>query len=147
MPDEWKESTIVPVYKKGDKMECSNYTGISLLSTMYKFYPSSCCQGLLKRQRKLLGIINVDFNTTDPLLIVYSAFVKYLRKKWEYNEAVHQLFIDFKNACVSVMGAIFYNILIEFGIPMKLVRLIKMCLSETYSRVQVGQAFVWCVSY
>ena len=31
-----------------------------------------------------------------------------------------------------------YNILIEFGIPMKDVRLIKMCLTETYSRVRVG---------
>ena len=30
-----------------------------------------------------------------------------------------------------------YNILIEFGIPMKLVRLIKMYLNETYSRVRV----------
>ena len=28
-----------------------------------------------------------------------------------------------------------YNIFIEFGIPMKLVMLIKMCLTETYSRV------------
>ena len=32
-----------------------------------------------------------------------------------------------------------YNILIEFGVPKKLVRLIKMCLTETYSRVQVGK--------
>jgi len=32
-----------------------------------------------------------------------------------------------------------YNILIEFGIHMKLVRLIKMCLIEIYSRVQVGK--------
>jgi len=32
-----------------------------------------------------------------------------------------------------------YNIITEFGIPMKLVRLIKMCLNETYSRVQVGR--------
>ncbi len=32
-----------------------------------------------------------------------------------------------------------YNILIEFGIPMKLVRLIKMCLTEIYSRVRVGK--------
>ena len=31
------------------------------------------------------------------------------------------------------------NILIESGIPMKQVRLIKMCLTETYSRVQVGK--------
>ena len=32
-----------------------------------------------------------------------------------------------------------YNILIKFGIPKKLVRLIKMCLTETYSRVWVGK--------
>ena len=32
-----------------------------------------------------------------------------------------------------------YNILIEFGIPMKLVSLMKMCLTETYSRVRVGK--------
>jgi len=32
-----------------------------------------------------------------------------------------------------------YLILIEFGIPMKLVRLITMCLQELYSRVHVGQ--------
>ena len=32
-----------------------------------------------------------------------------------------------------------YNILIEFGFPMKLLRLIKMCLTEMYDRVQVGK--------
>jgi len=32
-------------------------------------------------QMKLLGIINVDFNTTGQLMIIYSAFVKYLKKK------------------------------------------------------------------
>jgi hypothetical protein len=32
-----------------------------------------------------------------------------------------------------------YNLLIEFGVPIQLVRLIKMCLNETYNRVQVGK--------
>jgi hypothetical protein len=31
LPDQWKESILVPVYKKGDKTDCSNYRGISLL--------------------------------------------------------------------------------------------------------------------
>jgi hypothetical protein len=57
----------------------------------------------------------------------------------EYNEAVHQLFIDFKKAYDSVSRQVLYNIVIEFGIAMKLVRLVKMCLNETYSRVRVGK--------
>jgi hypothetical protein len=33
LPDQWKESIIVPVHKKGDKTDCNNYRAISLLST------------------------------------------------------------------------------------------------------------------
>jgi hypothetical protein len=32
LPDQWKESIIVPVHKKGDKTDCNNYHEISLLS-------------------------------------------------------------------------------------------------------------------
>jgi hypothetical protein len=52
---------------------------------------------------------------------------------------MHQLPVDFKKAYDSVRREILYNILIEFGIPMKLVKLIKMCLNQTYSRVWVGK--------
>jgi len=70
----------------------------------------------------------VDFDAIGQLLIIYSGFIKYL-EKWEYNEAEHQLFIDFKKTYDSVRSGFLYNILNEFGIPMKLVGLIKMCLA------------------
>jgi hypothetical protein len=49
------------------------------------------------------------------------------------------LFIDFKKANDSVRREVLYNILIEFGIPRKLVRIIKMFLNETCSRVRIGK--------
>jgi hypothetical protein len=50
-----------------------------------------------------------------------------------------ELFIDFKKAYDSVKREVLCNILIEFGIHMKLVRLIKMCLNDRYSRVREGK--------
>jgi hypothetical protein len=38
---------------------------------------------------KLMGIISVGFDITDELLMRYSAFARYWRKKWEYSEIVH----------------------------------------------------------
>jgi hypothetical protein len=48
-----------------------------------------------------------------------------------YDETVHKLFIDFKKASDSIMRGVLYNIRIEFVVPMKLVRLITICLNET----------------
>jgi hypothetical protein len=36
LTDQWKETIIVLFHKKGDKTDCNNYCGISLLSTSYK---------------------------------------------------------------------------------------------------------------
>ena len=45
LPEEWKESIIVHIHKKGDKTDCNNYRRISLCQPLTKFYPTSCCQG------------------------------------------------------------------------------------------------------
>ena len=52
---------------------------------------------------------------------------------------MHHPFTDLKKAYDSVRREVLYNILIEFGIPMQQVGLIKICLNETYSRVWVGK--------
>jgi hypothetical protein len=64
-------------------------------------------------------------STTDQIFYIQQI----LEKKWEYNGMVHQIFIDFKKAYDSVKRETLYNILLEFGIAKKLVRLIKVCLN------------------
>jgi hypothetical protein len=68
-------------------------------------------------------------STTDQIFCIR----RILKRKWEYNGTVHQLFIDFKKASDSVMRDVLYNILIEFGVSMKFVRLIKIWLKEAYN--------------
>jgi hypothetical protein len=137
LPEQWKESIIVPTYKKGDKTDCSNYRGISFLSTTYKILANLLSSKVNSKCRGNYWGSSVWI--TGQLLIIYSAFIKYLRRKRKYREAVHQLFIDFKKTYDSVRREFLYKILIEFGITAKLVRLIKMCLNETYSRVWVSK--------
>jgi hypothetical protein len=36
LPHQWKELTVVPINRKDDKTDCSNYRGISVLSTSFK---------------------------------------------------------------------------------------------------------------
>jgi hypothetical protein len=83
----------------------------------------------------------MGFDGTDQLLIRFFAFARYWRKKREYNETVHQLFVLFKNACDSVRRVVLCSILIDFGVSMRprVVRLIKMCLNKTYCKFRIGK--------
>ena len=58
-----------------------------------------------------------------------------LEKKWEYNKDAYQLFIDFEKIHDSIKRESLYDILIKFGVPKTLVRLIKTCLDGTQSKV------------
>jgi hypothetical protein len=139
LPEEWKESVIETIYKEGDKTDYSNYRGISLSSTTYKILSNIFLSRLTPYAEEIIGDHQCGFrgnrSTTNHIFSIHQI----LEKELEYNEAVHQLFIDFKKAYHSVRREVLYNILIEFSIPMRLVRLIKMCLSEMYSRVWVGK--------
>jgi hypothetical protein len=115
--------------KKGDKTDCNNYRGISLSSTAYKILSNIIRARLTPYVNEVIGDHQCGFHynrsTTDHIFYIRQI----LEKKWEYNGTVHQLFIDFKKAYDSIKREILYNILLEFGIPKKLVRPNKVCLN------------------
>jgi hypothetical protein len=48
IPDDWGKAIVSPIFKKGDKANCANYRGISLLSHTGKIY-----ERILERQLML----------------------------------------------------------------------------------------------
>jgi hypothetical protein len=80
-----------------------------------------------------LGIINVGFDITDQLPIRFLHSSDTGEKIGVLSDST-LLFVGLKRAYDSAKRKVLYSILIEFGIPMKLARLIKMCLNKTFSK-------------
>jgi hypothetical protein len=55
LPHQGKESTVIPIHKKGDKTECSNYQGISLLPTSYKMLSNILLSRLIPYANEIIG--------------------------------------------------------------------------------------------
>jgi hypothetical protein len=108
------------------------------LPNTYKILSNILLSRLVTYAKEIIGDHQCGFRRNRSTIDHIFFNRQILEKKWEYNE-VHQLFIDFKKAYDSVRREDLYKIFIEFGIPRKLVRLIKMSLTETNSRVQVGK--------
>jgi len=74
LPEQWKELIIVPVYKKGDKTDCSNYRGISLLPNTYKILPKILLPRLTSYAEEIIGDYHCGFrynrSTTDRMFCI-----------------------------------------------------------------------------
>ena len=73
MPDEWRRSILVPIFKnKGDIQSCTNYRGIKLMSHTMKLWERVCEQ----RLRRLTSVSRNQFgfmpgrSTTEAIFLV-----------------------------------------------------------------------------
>jgi hypothetical protein len=78
----------------------------------------------------------VDFDIIHQQLIRYSALIRYWRKNGSMT--VYHIFIEFEKTYDSSKWRSI-TIPNEFGIPMKLVRLIKSSFNKTYSKIHIGK--------
>lgn len=135
MPESWSSALICPIHKKGDKMKCENYRGISLLSVPYKIFSKVLAKRLEPLVENVMGEYQCGFRrnraTTDHIFTIRQT----LEKCHEYNIPIHQLFIDFKQAYDSINRQKLYETMEYFEIPKKLIRLVKMTLKETKCKV------------
>jgi len=74
LPDEWKESIFVPIYKRSDKTDGNNFRGISLLSTVYRILSINLLSRLTLYGEEIIGDYQCKFrhnrSTTDHVFCI-----------------------------------------------------------------------------
>ena len=134
---DWNTGVICPIHKKGDKLECNNYRGITLLNNAYKIFSSILNERLKIATEKIIGDYHCGCHNnkskTDQLFI----FRQMIEKHTEHSLDLHMLFIDFKQAFDSIKRKRLFEAKDNTGIPQKLIRLTRMAMCHTKVRVKI----------
>jgi hypothetical protein len=83
LSDEWQESIVVHIYKKGDKTDFSNYRGLSLLSTTYEILSNILLSRLTPYAGKIIGDHQCGFRRNRPTTDHIFSIRQILKKKSE----------------------------------------------------------------
>jgi len=128
IPCEWSEGILCPIFKKGDRRQCNNYRGISLLNITYKIFAILLYNRLSKIIEPDIGNYQMGFipnrSTIDNIFTARQIY----EKCYEYNIDLHNIFIDFSQAFDTVHRDAIYNSLIKHNVPDKLFKLIKLTM-------------------
>uniref|UniRef100_A0A7I4YM96 Reverse transcriptase domain-containing protein n=1 Tax=Haemonchus contortus TaxID=6289 RepID=A0A7I4YM96_HAECO len=137
IPQQWKESKTVLLFKKGQREDISNYRPISLLSVVYK----SFTKVLLNRVERILDnyqpVEQTGFRKNFSCMDNIHAVCQLIERSREYRLPLALLFVDYKKAFDSVEINAVLNALVQAGVDPAYVHLLEQCLSNTSTFIQL----------
>ena len=137
-PESWTEGHIIPIFKKGDKNEASNYRGITLLSIIGKLFTRILNSRLNTWAEEYNIYVEAQagfrkgMGTTDNIFILNSLITHSINQ----NERLYCAFVDFTKAFDFVVRDILWFKLIRLGVRGKMLNIIKSIYSSVKSRVK-----------
>ena len=108
---------------------------------MYKIFAIILNQRLVDIIETELGDYHSGFrpnrSTIDNIFIIRQI----IEKCYEYNIDIHNIFIDYTHAFDSIKKNKILDSLIQYKIPPKLIRLVKLTLENTTAKIKVNNLY------
>jgi hypothetical protein len=137
MPEEWRRSTLVPIFKnKGDVQSCTNYRGIKLMSHTMKLWE----RVIEHRLRRLTSVTKNQFgfmpgrSTMEAIFLVRQLMERYREKKKD----LHMVFIDLEKAYDKIPRNVMWWALEKHKVPTKYITLIKDMYDNVVTSVRTS---------
>ena len=141
-PNDWSESIILPLFKKGNVNDPNNYRGISLCNIASKLY-SSVINNRIKFWIEINNItgefqagFKSKYSTIDHIFTLLACVQKQFSNT--RNRKLYVAFIDFQKAFDSINRKLLWPILIKNKIHGKLLKCIKSMYSDVKARIRSG---------
>ena len=125
-PESWTTGLIVKLPKKGDLSDCNNWRGITLLSITSKILSRIVHRRISETLDIHLRQEQAGFRPGRSCSEHIFTLRQILEQSHEWNSSLYINFLDFKKALDSVHRDSLWKILLHYGIPDKLVCVIKM---------------------
>ena len=126
---------ITPIFKKGDRANCSNYRGISLFLIAFKILQAVVKNRLEPAYESHTRINQAGFKKKKGCRDQIFAIRQIVERREEIKRCTNLIFIDFKAAFDSVDRNCIWRICSNLALPENLVELLRAAYSETYSQV------------
>jgi len=141
IPSDWKKGIIVPLWKgKGDRYDCNNYRGVTLLSVPGKIFARILLQRfhdhLLAHQRPEQSGFTPKKSTNDRIL----ALRVVSERMREFQHKFLAAYVDLRKAFDSVNREALWRLLRYRGVPQTLIDLLSELYSGTVSAVRCGNS-------
>ena len=138
VPNDWRCGLIIRLPKKGNLMECGNWRGLTLLPVAAKVFGKVIItrigDAVDTRLRQGQAGFRRGRGTVEQIFILRNIIEQVI----EWNANLYVCFVDFEKAFDSIDRGILWGIMGEYGIPSKLITMVKAMYEQSKCAVVDG---------
>lgn len=137
VPEIWKQSYLIPIPKKGNSTEISNYRGISIQSTIPKIFDKLLTRKILHHITPIIPPSQHGFTRARSTTTNLMCAAEFIQSHIYAGKQVDAIYFDLSKAFDRVDHHIMAMKLAKLGMPYVLVRVIMMFITNRTSIVRI----------